>query len=67
MNDFQKLYVLGKFAGDTWEFAGLFSRKAKAIEQVDGPGYFIAPAYVDMVLPKETIDWPDLELVSWTM
>jgi len=64
-SDFQKVYILGRFSGDTREFAGVFTAKSKALNQVDGQGYFVAPAYIDMPRTAEAVDWPDLEMVAY--
>ena len=44
-----------------WDFQGVFSTRDRAVNACRGPNWFVAPVYIDEVVPSEKIDWPGLE------
>ena len=61
------LWLCGQYQGSlktgatAWDFQGIFSTKDKAISACKGWGYFIAPVFLDMELPGESVIFPNLE------
>ena len=61
-----QLWVCGQFRASTnegvmWDFQGVFSDRAQAVEACKNERYFIAPVFLDCPLPDERSEWPNAE------
>jgi len=54
------LWVVGRMRNGGWEFCGVFDDEDKALDAVNGPEYFMAPATLNSAMPDETTEWPGL-------
>ena len=55
------VYVVGRYVeGQQWEFQGVFSTEALAVEECgDRRDWFVGPAEMDVSLPSDSHTWPE--------
>jgi hypothetical protein len=55
------LYIVGRVTRwPAWEFKGVFTRKARAIEVCHDETYFVGPASLNKQQPTTLADWPGM-------
>ena len=53
-----QLYIVGFDGRTPWEFVGVFDSEDKAIAACIDDNHFYGPAMLNVVTPKEAVDWP---------
>lgn len=57
----QTLWIVGKVSrepGICWAFQGVFQTEAMAVKACKDELYFVAPAYLNVVIPDVDKSWP---------
>lgn len=55
------LWLVGKITNwPAYEFQGIFDSEERAVSECKGELWFVAPVYVNQVIPEETSEWPGM-------